>query len=66
MTTLEFDDAPVGPAALPALQPDSGREPIRVQGKLKRVRGRAGRRSDFKKAIVTLAEGLRIDVSTGI
>jgi large subunit ribosomal protein L23 len=30
------------------------------------VRGRAGRRSDFKKAIVTLAEGSRIDVTTGI
>jgi large subunit ribosomal protein L23 len=39
---------------------------IRVQGKLKRVRGRAGYRSDFKKAIVTLAEGSRIDVTTGI
>ena len=39
---------------------------IRVQGKLKRVRGRAGHRSDFKKAIVTLAEGQRIDVTTGI
>jgi large subunit ribosomal protein L23 len=30
------------------------------------VRGRPGQRSDFKKAIVTLAEGSRIDVSTGI
>jgi large subunit ribosomal protein L23 len=39
---------------------------IRVQGKTKRVRGRAGQRSDFKKAIVTLAEGSRIDVTTGI
>ncbi|MGE5271367.1 MAG: 50S ribosomal protein L23 [Thiohalocapsa sp.] len=39
---------------------------IRVEGKTKRVRGRAGRRSDFKKAIVTLAEGSRIDVTTGI
>jgi large subunit ribosomal protein L23 len=39
---------------------------IRVQGKTKRVRGRPGRRSDFKKAIVTLAEGSRIDVTTGI
>jgi large subunit ribosomal protein L23 len=39
---------------------------IRVQGKLKQVRGRSGRRSDFKKAIVTLAEGSRIDVTTGI
>ena len=39
---------------------------IRVQGKTKRVRGRAGRRADVKKAIVTLADGQRIDVSTGI
>ena len=39
---------------------------IRVQGKTKRVRGRPGRRSDYKKAIVTLAEGSRIDVTTGI
>ena len=39
---------------------------IRVQGKLKRVRGRAGQRSDFKKAIVTLAAGSKIDVTTGI
>ena len=39
---------------------------IRVQGKTKRVRGRPGRRADVKKAIVTLAEGQRIDVSTGI
>jgi large subunit ribosomal protein L23 len=39
---------------------------IRVQGKTKRVKGRPGRRSDYKKAIVTLAEGSRIDVTTGI
>ncbi len=39
---------------------------IRVQGKTKRFRGRPGRRSDYKKAIVTLAEGSRIDVTTGI
>jgi len=39
---------------------------IRVEGKTKRVRGKPGRRSDFKKAIVTLAEGSRIDVTTGI
>jgi large subunit ribosomal protein L23 len=39
---------------------------ICVQGKLKRVRGRPGQRSDFKKAIVTLAEGSKIDVTTGI
>ena len=39
---------------------------IRVEGKTKRVRGRPGRRSDYKKAVVTLAEGSRIDVTTGI
>jgi large subunit ribosomal protein L23 len=39
---------------------------IRVAGKVKRVRGRIGRRSDYKKAIVTLGAGQRIDVTTGI
>src|SRR5580658_11040384 len=39
---------------------------IRVMGKIKRFRGRIGRRSDVKKAIVTLGEGQRIDVTTGI
>ena len=39
---------------------------IVVEGKTKRFRGRPGRRSDYKKAIVTLAEGSRIDVTTGI
>jgi large subunit ribosomal protein L23 len=39
---------------------------IRVKGKLKRFRGSLGRRSDYKKAIVTLAEGAKIDVTTGI
>jgi len=39
---------------------------IRVKGKTKRARGRVGQRSDYKKAIVTLAEGSRIDVTTGI
>jgi len=33
---------------------------------VKRVRGRPGKRSAYKKAIVTLAEGQRIDVTTGI
>lgn len=36
------------------------------KGKLKRFRGRLGRQSDQKKAIVTLAEGQSIDVSTGL
>jgi large subunit ribosomal protein L23 len=39
---------------------------IRVEGKTKMFRGRPGRRSDFKKAVVSLAEGHRIDVTTGL
>ena len=39
---------------------------IRQFGKEKRFRGYVGQRSDFKKAVVTLAEGLNIDVTTGI
>ena len=39
---------------------------IRVKGKTKRFRGELGRRSDYKKAIVTLAEGQKIDVTTGV
>ncbi len=37
-----------------------------AKGKTKRFRGIPGRRSDVKKAIVTLAEGQQIDVTTGI
>ena len=36
------------------------------KGKTKRFRGMLGRRSDTKKAMVTLAEGQRIDVTTGV
>jgi len=36
------------------------------KGKFKMSRGRAGRQSDVKRAIVTLAEGERIDVTTGL
>lgn len=39
---------------------------IRVEGKTKRFRGQLGKRSDFKKAIVTLNEGETIDISTGL
>ncbi len=39
---------------------------IRQNGKVKRFRGRPGRRSDYKKAIVTLEEGHSLDVTTGI
>ncbi len=37
-----------------------------VKGKTKRVRGREGQRSDWKKAIVRLAEGQSIDLTTGL
>ena len=36
------------------------------KGKVKRFRGRLGQQSDQKKAVVTLAEGDTIDVSTGL
>jgi large subunit ribosomal protein L23 len=37
-----------------------------AKGKTKRFRGMPGRRSNVKKAIVTLAEGQSIDVTTGL
>jgi large subunit ribosomal protein L23 len=37
-----------------------------MKGKTKLFRGRAGLRSDWKKAIVTLAEGQSIDVTQAI
>jgi large subunit ribosomal protein L23 len=36
------------------------------KGKTRRFRGFAGKRKDVKKAVVTLAEGQSIDVSTGL
>ncbi|AIL12572.1 50S ribosomal protein L23 [Candidatus Paracaedimonas acanthamoebae] len=39
---------------------------ILQKGKVKRFKGREGRRSDYKKAIVTLAEGHTIDVGAGL
>jgi large subunit ribosomal protein L23 len=39
---------------------------LNVKGKTKRFRGIKGRRSDVKKAVVTLAEGQTIDVTTGL
>jgi len=39
---------------------------LNVKGKTKRFRGRIGRRSDVKKAVVTLAEGQSIDITTGL
>lgn len=39
---------------------------LNVKGKTKRFRGIKGRRSDVKKAVVTLAEGQSIDITTGL
>ncbi len=39
---------------------------LRQLGKVKRFRGKLGKRSDYKKAIVSLAEGHSIDVTTGL
>ena len=39
---------------------------LRQQGKVKRFRGRLGKRNDTKKAIVTLADGDSIDITTGV
>jgi large subunit ribosomal protein L23 len=39
---------------------------LRVKGKEKRFKNTIGVRSDWKKAMVTLAEGQSIDVTTGI
>lgn len=39
---------------------------LRVKGKTKRFRGHLGRRSDMKKAIVTLKDGQSVDVTTGL
>jgi len=37
-----------------------------LKGKEKRFRGTVGKRSDVKKAIVTLAAGQTIDITTGV
>jgi large subunit ribosomal protein L23 len=39
---------------------------IKQKGKSKLFRGRPYQRSDVKKAIVTLAEGYQIDITTGL
>jgi large subunit ribosomal protein L23 len=39
---------------------------LNQKGKVKRFKGRLGKRNDVKKAIVTLEEGHSIDVTTGI
>jgi len=37
-----------------------------VKGKTKRFKGRPGKRSDWKKAMVRLVEGQSIDLTTGL
>ena len=44
----------------------TGVNTIVQKGKTKRFRGHMGRRSDFKKAIVTLKEGDTIDIGLGV
>ena len=44
----------------------TGVNTITVLGKIKRFRGREGKRNDFKKAIVTIAEGQSIDMMAGV
>ena len=39
---------------------------LRQEGKVKRFRGVTGKRAEYKKAMVTLAEGNSIDVTTGV
>jgi large subunit ribosomal protein L23 len=39
---------------------------LRRRGKWKIFKGRVGRQSDSKRAIVTLEEGQRVDVTTGL
>jgi large subunit ribosomal protein L23 len=39
---------------------------LNTKGKTKRFRGIIGRRADVKKAVVTLAEGQSIDITTGL
>lgn len=44
----------------------TGVNTVRQTGKTKRFRGKLGKRADYKKAIVTLAEGASIDVTSGV
>lgn len=44
----------------------TGVNTIRTKGKSKAFRGTKYKRSDVKKAVVTLAEGEQIDITTGL
>jgi large subunit ribosomal protein L23 len=64
-----FASKPQIKAAVEALWPGvnvTGVNTLTQKGKTKRWKGRPYTRSDVKKAIVTLAEGQSIDVTTGI
>jgi large subunit ribosomal protein L23 len=39
---------------------------INIKGKTKRFRGKAGKRNDIRKAIVTLKQGEQIDLAAGL
>ena len=39
---------------------------IKIKGKTKVFKGKVGKRSDFKKAIVSLVKGQSIDLSLGV
>ncbi len=39
---------------------------VRIKGKNKAFRGTRFKRSDYKKAVVTLEEGHQIDITTGL
>ena len=44
----------------------TGVNTVRQNGKVKRFRGTVGKRDDFKKAVITLAEGQTIDITSGL
>ena len=44
----------------------SGVNVIKVKGKTKRFKGTLGKRSDYKKAIISLPDGQSIDLSAGV
>ena len=39
---------------------------LKVKGKTKRFKGTVGKRSDYKKAIISLPDGQSIDLSAGV
>jgi large subunit ribosomal protein L23 len=66
-TLLSEQNAVVFKVRSEATKPEvTGVNTLTQKGKSKRWKGRPYQRSDFKKAIVTLAEGQSIDVTTGI